>query len=122
MTGSSACPWQWWIVTVAWGCLLLYLCLSPAPPSLPGPLGWDKLSHAVALGIMSYFVARSRQGSCHQALSGFAFGTVFGILIELLQGFLTSNREADLYDVLADMLGAGIAALIFYCLHARKTE
>lgn len=123
MKRSSTWLWQWCAATVAWGCTLLFLSLTSAPPSLPGPLGWDKLDHAAALGVMAYLAARTRNGCCRlrQALDGFFVGTGFGVAIEILQDRLTANRQADLYDVLADMLGAAIASLIFY-LQQRRTE
>ena len=44
------------------------------------------------------------------------FAIVYGIIIEVLQGLLTTTREPDLYDVFANSLGAIIGYFGFYCL------
>lgn len=38
---------------------------------------------------------------------------VFGIIIEALQGLCTVNRQADLFDAIANTCGAVVAMLIF---------
>ncbi len=40
----------------------------------------------------------------------------FGILIEILQGALTRNREADLNDVIANTIGTIIAVIVITTL------
>ena len=40
------------------------------------------------------------------------FSIAMGILIELAQGYLTTTRQADIYDVLANSLGSFVAFLI----------
>ena len=42
--------------------------------------------------------------------AGFSF--VFGIVIEVLQGTLTVNRSADIYDVFANSFGVLLAVII----------
>ncbi len=37
----------------------------------------------------------------------------YGIIIEVFQGLLTVSRSADIYDVLADVVGSLLAILIF---------
>ena len=44
------------------------------------------------------------------------FAIVYGIIIEVLQGVLTTTREPDLYDVFANSLGAIIGYFGFYCV------
>lgn len=41
---------------------------------------------------------------------------VFGIIIEILQGVLTKTRQADFYDVLANLLGAIVGFIALYWL------
>jgi VanZ family protein len=38
---------------------------------------------------------------------------IYGIIIEILQGVFTNNRQADLYDVFANFAGITVATLIF---------
>ncbi|MFD2908975.1 VanZ family protein [Flavobacterium ardleyense] len=45
---------------------------------------------------------------------------IYGIIIEVLQGVLTQNRQADIYDALANSGGALLALLVIVWLE-RKT-
>jgi len=45
-----------------------------------------------------------------------AFAIVYGIIIEVLQGVLTQTREADIYDALANSLGAFVGFITLYCV------
>jgi VanZ family protein len=45
---------------------------------------------------------------------------IYGIVIEVLQGVLTKNREADIYDVIANSAGT-LVALIVVFLAKNKT-
>jgi VanZ family protein len=38
---------------------------------------------------------------------------IYGIIIEILQGVFTYNRQADIYDVFANLSGITIATLFF---------
>jgi len=44
---------------------------------------------------------------------------IYGIIIEILQGALTDNRQADLYDVFANFSGIAVAT-IFFALVLKK--
>lgn len=39
---------------------------------------------------------------------------LFGIIIELLQGTLTASRSADVYDIMANIMGVLFLALVIY--------
>jgi len=45
---------------------------------------------------------------------------IYGIVIEVLQGVLTSYRQADLFDVLANFTGIGLAFIFFSIFFKRK--
>lgn len=100
----------WSAATVSASVTLLYLCLTPMPPQIDGPLGWDKLQHAVAFGFLTFLLFKSLEAHKISTLfsSFFAFfgAALFGGLIELLQGWLTVNRKAEWLDFAADSLGA----------------
>jgi VanZ family protein len=104
------------LLVVAWAIMLLYLSLTPAPPRVEGPLGWDKLQHAAALGVMAFLVLRASLSFCatpfSSACTGFVFATLFGGLIEIMQQRFTANRQADPIDFVADAIGALIAVLL----------
>ncbi|WP_339916741.1 VanZ family protein [Yeosuana marina] len=42
------------------------------------------------------------------------FSVVFGIIIEVLQGAITTSRQSDINDVFANTLGALLATLVIY--------
>lgn len=45
---------------------------------------------------------------------------IYGIIIEVLQGVLTSYRQADLLDVLANLAGISLAFIFFSLFFERK--
>ena len=47
---------------------------------------------------------------------------IYGIIIEVLQGVLTTYRQADYFDMLANLTGIIIAWLFFSLISLRKTE
>jgi VanZ family protein len=53
----------------------------------------------------------------------FAGSLIFGILIELAQAFFTVSRNADVFDVLANTIGAfaalSLISLIIYFVHSK---
>lgn len=108
----------WPIMVLLWTATLLFLSLIPAPPHIVGPFGWDKLQHVVALGVLAFLVSRTcimlHKTLLISSVIGFVSATLFGGLIELLQGCCTANREADILDFGADVVGAFIAILFLF--------
>lgn len=88
--------------------LILWLALLPAAVA-PSGLGWDKLNHAGAIAAVTGFAYLALQPRRSAAAVAFLYGTGLGILIELLQGTLTTSRAAEWSDVVADLVGAGCA-------------
>ncbi len=52
----------------------------------------------------------------------FCLGLFYGLLIEVLQFILPTNRSPELYDFIADALGSGIAVLLLIPLFKRMFE
>jgi VanZ family protein len=100
--------WQglWWVGIVA----VFVVCLLPAPDLPQLPEGGDKVEHFLA-----YFLLAGAAAQLHAqrvTLWRPALGLLLmGILIEILQGMLTTTRSADVADALADAAGvvAGLA-------------
>jgi len=80
-----------------------------APP--PAPDGSDKLVHLAAFAALAFPLARTGRIGLLLVLLG---ASAFGGFIELIQPKF--NRSADLYDWVADTLGAclGIGAGLLY--------
>jgi VanZ family protein len=88
--------------------LILWLALMPAA-SAPSGVGWDKLNHAGAIAAvtgLAYLAIQPRRWAVGAALT---YGILLGVLIEVLQGVVTTGRAAEWGDVAADLVGAGIA-------------
>ena len=50
-------------------------------------------------------------------LLAFVFSFFFGIVIELLQQFFTTTRKADVFDIVANLLGATLAVITIIFLN-----
>ncbi|WP_373057862.1 VanZ family protein [Zunongwangia sp. H14] len=83
----------------------------------------DKMLHATAYLLLVsiwklYFIISSRDKLNYKAnlfwISGLSI--LFGMLIEVLQGTLTSYRDPDWFDIMANSTGVLLAVLIFALL------
>lgn len=99
--------------------LILWLALMPAV-SAPSGLGWDKLNHAGAIGVVTWLAYLALQPLVWAAAAAFLYGTSLGVLIEILQATMTTGRSAELTDVAADLVGAGCVWGTIYLLKRRK--
>ncbi|HVZ28639.1 MAG TPA: VanZ family protein [Rhizomicrobium sp.] len=101
--------WLFWpgALLIAWG------ELTPRPPHLEGPFGWDKVDHFVAyfgLAAMATMVTGVRPRLAWAILGVILFGGV----LEILQGLM--GRDAELADFIANSIGAlaGLAAAALF--------
>ena len=74
----------------------------------------DKLAHIVFFAIQ-IFLWRSAFNMESRNYNLFLFISIslYGLMIEILQGLLVPNRNFDLFDLLADMLGAYLGLLVW---------
>ncbi len=77
----------------------------------------DKIFHFLAYSVLIYawfntlfFKFKFKKTSA--ILYAAIFSIVFGIIIEVLQGSVTSYRSSDLYDAIANTLGVLLTALV----------
>ncbi|WP_440999673.1 VanZ family protein [Fodinibius sp. SL11] len=102
------------LITLTVGMLLLTLL--PADVMGQNQLwSYDKLGHAVLFGSWTLSVGlyyHIHKSKIVKLWIIFASGTIFGILIELMQYSLPVNRQGDPVDVLFDLLGCLIAVWI----------
>lgn len=82
----------------------LYAALAPGGDT-QGVIPWDKARHFVVFYGLAFLamlaLPKSRFWKIGVALLG------FGIAIELLQGLPIVGRDADMFDVVADLCGVG---------------
>jgi len=84
----------------------------PLPVHLPGPS--DKLVHAAVFGLLAllWFLAlRPGRQVVTAAVLAFLLATAWGALDEIHQAFVP-GRHADLLDLLADAVGAGVGIVV----------
>lgn len=97
------------IIVIAW------LAFRPAAGADAG-LPWDKANHALALAVLTGVSALGwpRLGFGRLAV----IMLLGGIVIELVQGLPAVGRDADVWDVVADMVGVGLGGLGVLILRA----
>jgi VanZ family protein len=87
--------------------------------AIPGPriAGIDKLAHAVEYAILGALTVRAligyRISHAKAVWLAIAFCGLYGLTDELHQVF-TPNRQPDVLDLLADVIGGSIGALLWY--------
>lgn len=108
------------VLTVLWTILVAYLCLV-STENLPevNVFKFDKFGHfAFHFGLTFLwflFLKTTYKTENKFALSkAFLFSFFFGILIEICQGLFTETRQSDIYDVIANSLGALTAVVIIF--------
>lgn len=97
---------------------ILYATLFPVNYDVPQSFhGLDKVVHFIMFGAWTFFfgIVRFLKNN-FKLLSVFAVGVIFGITIEILQHWLPTGRNFELYDLLADFTGTATAILILYIL------
>lgn len=89
---------------------ILYLSLTPSPPS--DGLGWDKLNHAAAMSLVTVTAYLAARRVSRPVLFGASYAIALGVLVEVLQGACTTSRAAEWMDLVADVVGVGLAVLV----------
>jgi len=82
----------------------------------------DKIVHAIGYGVLAESWLLAYKHLIKRQVTIFWIGLsvfIYGIVIEVLQGTLTSNRQADIYDLLANFVGI-LTAIIFFNIFFRE--
>jgi len=117
-----------------WALLILGLCGLPgsAIPELTF-LDWlkpDKIVHLVLFGVLCFLLIRGLSGidtvsvwTTYPKLISVIISSIYGVVIELLQEFFFESRHGDVYDSIADALGAflGLWFYNYWIKRMRKT-
>ena len=114
-----------WTALAAWGLAILWLS-SLSPPELPPAafLAWDKLNHIAAFAAGGWLAATALRISMPSRRAGallpmaVLFVASFGAFDEMFQLLSPGRSGADLYDWIADLLGAVAGALLACFTHA----
>jgi len=112
---------------VGWTILVAYLCLISFKklPSI-GVSDADKYVHFTLHFIFTLLWQLYSHFKLHKIRIGRVIGVTaislsYGILIEFLQETLTTTRQADVLDVLANFTGALLASAVFVLIKKIKT-
>ena len=89
--------------------LVIYLSLTPNPPSIPGEAG-DKIGHVVAYATLMMWFGQLYAGFRLRLQLAVAFAAL-GIALEFVQGY-TGYRTFEVADMAADLLGVAVGWLI----------
>jgi VanZ family protein len=105
-----ALHWSWLLVGWLMVGLVVWGCLTPAPPDLELGLKlpqFDKLEHGGAYLLMTAWFAAALPGRTWLVSLALAFAALGG-LVEILQ-YMTGWRDGDWWDWAADCLGIVLA-------------
>ena len=100
-----------------WASTMFCLSLTSSPPQIPGVLGWDKLLHAGAYGLLTVLIVQFlfylpfNTGNPWWGAGLFAIG--YGTLLEILQLLSGTGRTAEWWDLFADAVGILLAYVMF---------
>ncbi|PIE49775.1 MAG: hypothetical protein CSA39_00845 [Flavobacteriales bacterium] len=74
----------------------------------------DKFGHTIAYFVLSLAWLFAYHYQKKHNILIFTGLVVYGIIIEILQGLVTTYRKADIYDVFANTVGICIAFLLYH--------
>lgn len=104
-----------------WAAVIAFFCLVQLNNVPLGDVSnLDKLVHAFfhfVLTLLCFLFLKSRAtdtDSFKPLIVSFLFSVFFGIGIEIAQELLTSTRHAEVFDVLANVSGATLAAALVF--------
>ena len=97
--------------------VLAWLAFRPSS-GVDAGLPWDKANHAVAFAVLTVLTGCgwTRLGAARMGLIMLAVGTG----IELVQGLPVIGRDADVWDVVADMFGAAVGWAVLTVGRSRR--
>lgn len=115
-----------WSALFCWagGVLWLSLLTQKQLPDVAFVFG-DKFAHFIVYIVGGWFaasalrVSRPRAAVARQIVLAVIIVAVFGALDESLQTFTPGRTGGDIYDWIADFLGAGVGALLSLAAHER---
>lgn len=116
-----------WGPPLAWMAILFWLASSPPPASLPRWVGWDKVQHAGAYGLLAALLWRALRGtwpplpSWGVFLGAACITSAYGALTEVYQAFLP-QRAAEGWDWVADTVGGLVALMGLQARRRHRSE
>ena len=117
-------------LAIIWTGIVTYFCMIDSDDIPVLPNNFDKLGHIsfhfgiTTLWFLYFNYRKSNNQIIRKALlKAFLFSFTYGIIIEICQGVLTDSRTADIFDVMANTIGASLAVItILFITRTRKKE
>ncbi len=109
----------YWILSILVMGLIFVFSSFPSPMEIPSFTSADKLVHLLAYGVLASLIYCAREKSraiLHPIFIPFLIAFLYGVSDEIHQYFVP-GREADVFDALANALGAFVFPL---GIHAKK--
>lgn len=114
------------LVLLAWTALIFIggSVKLPGPALAPPAIGWDKIAHLLGFFLTQRIAARALRHdlggkALRVAVYGGLVSVALGGLLELYQATLP-HRSADVWDFVADSIGAGLGVLL--AVYASRVE
>jgi len=108
---------------ILWGSIILGIISVPGN-YIPKPHGFlelispDKIVHLLMFAPFSFLISRGIWKQSQNIKSAiwisFFFGIIYAFSTELLQFFVISGRNGNIYDAIADSLGVLIGLFLFF--------
>ena len=114
------------IIVVGYALLLAVLSLIPITGNVHR-LGFsfdDKIYHSLAYFVFTVllYVYTCKIQSANKMIVAFSIAVIYGIIIEVLQEMSSIDREAELFDVIANTLGSLIAVIVIQVKRGLKLK
>lgn len=112
-----------YLPALLWALFILILTMLPgkyiAPANIWDIVNFDKLGHLFVFSVLMVFFLRGLSKEFHPApafryiLFAFLVCSMYGFLLEVMQGTLSADRQFDVVDALANMLGCLLGGIVF---------
>lgn len=122
--------WKYNIWGIIWLLIVLIACATPGEQLPPSPfLDFDKLVHVGIFGVLHFLLLRGfllqnqfpSLRKNHFLLATF-ISADYGVLMEVLQGYVFRNRSFDQFDIMANLIGVVLAMCIWLMFFAKKLK
>ena len=114
----------YWMISLLYMGLIFFFSSFPPAMKLPSFSCADKLAHVCEYGLLAslvYYALKRSEANTHPILTPFLIAFLYGISDEIHQYFVP-GRNADVFDALADGLGAFVFPLGIHAVKYRMPK
>jgi len=122
--------WKYNIWGIIWLLIIFIACATPGEQLPPSPfLDFDKLVHVGIFGVLQFlllrgFLLQNKFPSLRKNHFLFAvfISTDYGVLMEVLQGYVFRNRSFDEFDIMANLIGVAVATGLWLAVFKKRMK